>query len=93
MNASKLQSRKQNRGKIKSAELKREVERGSTFTLAYAYEQPFMHCLYVICEQKFYARTYVKITRHCEKCLLKTLLLLFLYYQLFFRLRFLITSH
>ena len=30
----------------------------------YAYERPFMHCLYLICERKFYARTHVKIMRH-----------------------------
>ena len=27
----------------------------------YAYEQPFMHCLYFICERKFYARTQVSV--------------------------------
>ena len=27
----------------------------------YAYKRPFMHCLYVICERKFCARTQVKI--------------------------------
>ena len=29
----------------------------------YAYERPFMHCLYFICERKFYASSQVKITR------------------------------
>ena len=27
----------------------------------YAYERPFMLCLYFICELKFYARTHVKL--------------------------------
>ena len=32
--------------------------------LSYSYERPFMHCLYFICERKFYAPTHVKITQH-----------------------------
>ena len=49
VNARKFQSRKYNIGKITSAELKREVERGSNF---YAYQGPLMHCLY------FFANVY-----------------------------------
>ena len=29
-----------------------------------------MHCLYFICERKFYARTHVKITRHWKSTVL-----------------------
>ena len=35
----------------------------------YAQERPFMHCLYFICERKFYARTHVKIARHWNSTL------------------------
>ena len=52
---------------MKSAEIKREVERGSTDY--YAYVRPFIHCLYFICERKFYARTHVKITRQWKSTL------------------------
>ena len=44
-----VNARKYNIGKITSAELKREVERGSNF---YAYQGPLMHCLY------FFANVY-----------------------------------
>ena len=47
-------------------EIKREVERGSTF---YAYERPFIQCFYFICERKFYPRTHVKITRQWKSTL------------------------
>ena len=29
----------------------------------YAYERPFMHCLYVICGRNFYSPTHIKITQ------------------------------
>ena len=34
-----------------------------------------MHCLYFICERKFYARTHVKITRHWKSTLIQVLIL------------------
>ena len=37
----------------------------------YAYERPFMHCLYFICEREFYERTHVKITRHWNQPLFR----------------------
>ena len=36
----------------------------------YAYVRPFIHCLYFICERKFYARTLVKITRQWKSTLI-----------------------
>ena len=38
----------------------------------YAYERPFMHGLYYICERKFYARAHVKITRRWKSTLTPT---------------------
>ena len=35
----------------------------------YAYKRPFIHCLYFICERKFYARRHVKITRQWKSTL------------------------
>ena len=35
----------------------------------YAYVRPFIHCLYFICERKFYARTHGKITRQWKSTL------------------------
>ena len=38
--------------------------------LLYTYVRPFIHCLYVICERKFYARTHgyavVEINPNCD---------------------------
>ena len=45
---------------LQSVELKSEVEQRFNF---YVYVRPFIHCLYFICERKFYTRTHVKITR------------------------------
>ena len=45
---------------LSSVELKSEVEQRFNF---YVYVRPFIHCLYFICERKFYTRTHVKITR------------------------------
>lgn len=33
----------------------------------YAYKQPFMHCLYFICERKFYTRTQLKIMQQIHR--------------------------
>ena len=44
------------------------VKREARFNF-YAYERHFMHCLYFICERKFYARTHVKIMRHWKSTL------------------------
>ena len=63
VNAPKFLSCKQNRGKIKSAELKREVEQGSTFTLT-----SDLSCIASI----LFANvnfTHVKITRHWKSTL------------------------
>ena len=46
---------KLNRGEIKSAALKREVEGGSTFTLTS--DLSCIASVYLICEHKFYAIT------------------------------------
>ena len=35
----------------------------------HAYVRPFIHCLYFICERKFYARLHVKITRQRKSTL------------------------
>ena len=35
----------------------------------YAYERPFMHCLYFVSERKCYARSYVEFTRHWKSTL------------------------
>ena len=36
----------------------------------YAYERPFMNCLYLICERKIYVRTHIKITRQWKSTLI-----------------------
>ena len=38
-------------------------------TLLYAYVRPFRHCLYYICERKFYARRHGKIARQWKSTL------------------------
>ena len=35
----------------------------------YAYERPFMHCLYFVGERKCYARSHVEFTRHWKSTL------------------------
>ena len=46
--------------------MKREVERGSTFTLTYDFSYIG---LYFICERKFYGRTHVKFMRQWKSTL------------------------
>ena len=52
---------------IKSAEHKREVERGSPFTLTS--DLSCIAYIYFTCEIRFYARTHIKITRHWKSTL------------------------
>ena len=51
---------------MKSAQLKREVEGGSAFTLT-----SDLSCIdsILFCDRKFYARAHVKITRHWKSTL------------------------
>ena len=62
-----LKSRNYNRGKIKGVELKREVERGPTFTLTSDLSY-IASTTDFICDRKFYARTHLNFTL-VNKCM------------------------